>query len=198
MCVCSFIHIHSLLIVPVMCMLFLFWNTRDCAFVHARAQLTFPDMHALVYSVTPDSVCVFVHAHGQLWYICALFLLCNCKDCVCMLIHACTRLTNSSRYMCVVFYSGTPETVILRRAACTALIMTVLVCVALPWSVTLNVLSYNLNSWPWDIVVCLYVQYITNILGSVYQAFSTSWTCRGQCIELSVHHEHVRVSVSSF
>ena len=66
MCVCSFIHIHSLLIVPVMCMLFLFWNTRDCAFVHARAQLTFPDMHALVYSVTPDSVCVFVHAHGQL------------------------------------------------------------------------------------------------------------------------------------
>ena len=32
----------------------------------------------------------------------------------------------------------------------------------------------------------------------MYRAFSTSWTCWGQCIKLSVHHEHVGVSVSSF
>ena len=150
-CVCSFIHVHILLIVPVMCMLFLFWNTRDCAFVHARAQLTFPDMHALFYSVTPDCVCVCsctrttysfdIYVH---WF----YSLTAKTVCVCSFMHALHLLTNSSQYTRVVFYSGTPETVILCRAARTALIMTVLVCVALPWSVTLNVLCYSLKSWP--------------------------------------------------
>ena len=107
-CACVFIHAcahltHSSHYVYVVSTL---EHQRLRVFVHARVQLTFPDMHALFYSVTSETLCVrsFMHTDNlQLWYTCALFLLCNSRDSVCMLVHARAQLTNSSQYTCVVF-----------------------------------------------------------------------------------------------
>ena len=173
-CACVFIHAcahltHSSHYVYVVSTL---EHQRLRVFVHARVQLTFPDMHALFYSVTSETLCVrsFMHTDNFDIHVHCFYSVTAETLCVCSFMHALNLLTVHNIRVWFLLWntrdcmtpSGSTYCV---DYDCASVCHTALVC-----DTKCLVLYFKLMA----LRHCrLYVQYIMNMLGSMYRAFST-------------------------